>query len=80
MFRQYFWNSPTGSTEKVVIPIGINFKKVLSYSLSASNGKFPLHNTIENSNIVLGMSGANEGYWINPQNTGGGMVYLVLLV
>ena len=79
MFRQYNWDSPAGSIEKVVIPIG-NFKKVLSYSLSASNGKFPLHNTIENSNVVLGKSEASNGYWINPQNTGGGTVYLVLLV
>ncbi|MGL5349084.1 MAG: hypothetical protein ACRDA0_00690, partial [Cetobacterium sp.] len=30
VFRQYSWSSPAGSTEKIIIPIEVNFKKVLS--------------------------------------------------
>ncbi|MGL5593299.1 MAG: hypothetical protein ACRDDH_05105 [Cetobacterium sp.] len=79
VFRQYSWSSPAGSTEKIIIPIEVNFKKVLSCSVNASNGKFPIQNYISGTNIILGHDTGIDGYWINPQNIGVGTVFLVLL-
>lgn len=79
IFRQYSWSSPAGSTAKITIPIGIPFKKILSYSVSSDNGKFPFNNVISGNNIVLGHDSGVDGYWNMPQNMGVGVVYLVLL-
>ncbi|MGL5746010.1 MAG: hypothetical protein ACRCXX_12810 [Cetobacterium sp.] len=76
IFKKYEWGSPVGSTSEITIPIGVSYKKVLHVSITAANGKGPQDFTIHNNNIVMG----RNNYWLRPENSGNGYVYLILLV
>ncbi|MBC2855235.1 hypothetical protein H3N56_01835 [Cetobacterium sp. 2A] len=80
VFKQYRWISPPNSIEEVKIPIGIDYKHILNFSITFENGKIALNQQIIKNNIILGLNTAPDGYWINPQNGGSGTIYLMLLV
>ena len=73
-FLSLEWNSPAGVTDEVKIKIPVSFKKILSLTLTATNGKNPRSINILSGGIL------NLTHWDIPQNVGQGTVYIVLLI